>query len=123
MFRFAFLALALIGLGSLLFGGVGATGAGLLLVAPLLIAGKILLILLFLGAIGGFFFRGYDSRRYGSWTRRRPTANGQEAPRPSREEQFEEWHRLAHARDEVDSWVPDIEQLRDNEQREDGPNS
>ncbi|MFQ5966210.1 MAG: hypothetical protein ACE5MI_01215 [Acidimicrobiia bacterium] len=120
LFRFAFLAVGLIALGALLFGGAEGVGAGLLLLAPLLILGKILIILLFIGAVGGFFFRSYDGRPRQPWNRHRPARRSQVPPTKSRQEQFEDWHRLAHARDEVDSWVGDLDWDRDNEQSENG---
>ena len=109
MFRFVFLAVALIAFGALLAGGIEGVGAGLLVLAPVLILGKILLFLLLFGAIGGFFWRTYDGRpSQPPWSWRRPPRRRQE-PQKSREEQFEEWHELAHARDEVDSWVEDFD--------------
>ena len=108
MFRFAFVALALIALGAALAGGAG--GAGLLVLAPLFILGKIFLILLFFGAISGFFWRGYEEGRpRPPWTGRRWARRSQEPPEKSRAEQFEEWHRLSHARDEVDTWIEDLD--------------
>ncbi len=105
MFRFAILVLAAIGLGSLLFGGAGfAAGAGFLLLAPLLFLAKIMFFVM----IFGLFKHGFGHYR-------RPSANGpwgrrprRESTRdrvPSEEERFADWHRLQHARDEVDSWV------------------
>jgi hypothetical protein len=108
MFRFGFVALALIVLGAVLAGGAG--GAGLLVLAPLFILGKIFLILLFFGAIGGFFWRGYEEGQpRPPWTGRRRARRSQESTEKSRAEQFEEWHRLAHAREEVDTWIEDLD--------------
>lgn len=109
MFRFAFLAFALIAVGALLFGGAQAAGATMLVFAPLLILGKIFLVLVLFGVIGGFFWRGSEGRppSRSPWARRRPRS---QAPREkSREEQFEDWHRLAHAQDEVDGWTEDLD--------------
>ena len=107
MFRFAFIALAFVALGAILAGGL--EGAGFLVLAPLFILGKVFLIMLFFGAIGGFFWRGYgDGPQRPPWARqRRPRRT--EQPQQSREEIFEEWHRVAHARDEVDGWVEDLD--------------
>jgi signal transduction histidine kinase len=87
---------------------VGSLGAGLLVLVPLFILGKILLIVVLFGAFGGFFWRNYEVG-----TPRRPSARrwrprrSEEPKEKSRTEQFEEWHRLAHAREEVDTWIED----------------
>ena len=115
MFRFALLVLAGIGLGALLFGGAesAAAGVGFLAFIPIFFFLKIL----FVAMIFGMFAR----RRYGyswdrnegpspwRWTppRRRPDSSPER--RRSDEDRFEEWHRMSHARDEVDSWVEDVE--------------
>ena len=107
MFRFAFLALAFVALGAILSGGV--QGGGLLLLAPLFILGKLVLVMLFFGALGGFFWRNFgDGPRRPSWDRRR-RETGSEEQQKTREELFEEWHRVAHAREEVDTWVEDLD--------------
>lgn len=106
MFRFAIVVLAAIGLGSLLFGGAEgfAAGAGLLLLAPLFIVFKIMFFLM----IFGLFKYGFAGRRTSSgygpwgWRPRRPTTR---SDGPSEKDRFDEWHRLEHAREEVDSWV------------------
>ena len=108
MFRFAFVALALMAFGSLLAGAAGT--AGLLVLAPLFIIGKLFLILVVFGAVGGFFWRGYDGGRPSPpWTRFRQPRRDEESTEKNQTEQFEEWHRMAHARDEVDSWVEGLE--------------
>lgn len=110
MFRFALIPLALIAFGAVLAGGAGPLGAGLLILAPLFILGKILLILVLFGVIGGFFRRSYEggpSRP--PWVRRWAPRRSQEPEEKSRTEQFEEWHLLAHAREEVDSWIEDLD--------------
>jgi hypothetical protein len=115
MFRFAVLVLAGIGLGALIFGPEGASGGlWFLLAIPFFIFLKIA----FFGAMFGAFARrnGREWRRqaYGppwSWdrsSRRRPEGSAEER-RPSETERFEEWHRMSHARDEVDSWAPEPE--------------
>lgn len=108
MFRFAFVALALIAFGAVLASGAG--GVGLFVLAPLFILGKIFLVLLFFGVIGGFFWRSGPERPSRSpWNRRWQAPRGQEPTEKSRSEQFEEWHRLAHARDEVDTWTEGLD--------------
>jgi hypothetical protein len=105
MFRFAFVVLAAIGLGVLLFGGVGwaSAGFGFLLLAPLFIFLKIVLFMVLLGAVCSLA----SSRRYSAWRSwgRRPRRPTTRPEGPSDKERFEEWHRMQHARDEVDSWV------------------
>jgi len=105
MFRFAIAVLAAIGLGSLLFGGTAGlvSGAGWLLLAPLLFLFKIMIFLMILG----MFRRGLNhNRNYssGPW-RCCPTQDRKVEQGPSRRQQFEEWHTMEHARKEVDSWV------------------
>ena len=108
MFRFALLGLALIAVGVLLAGGIGTAGAWVL--APLFIIGKLFFILLLFGVIGGFFWRSsYGRPPWGPTGWRRPPGRSQEPRGTSREEQFEDWHRVAHARDEVDGWVGDLD--------------
>jgi len=106
MFRFAFAALAIIGLGSLLFGSIGhSVGGGFLLLAPLLFVLKIMFFLMIFGIVRRGF--GYGRGRAwdeAPWTRRRTRSRRQEEG-PSQEKQFDEWHRMSHARDEVDQWV------------------
>jgi hypothetical protein len=108
MFRFLLVPLAVIGIIAIFTGGV--TAATALGVGAGFLALKVLLVIMFFGMIGGFFrsgrhWRGGPSFRppRSPWSRRADTAE------PSREEQFEEWHRMAHAREEVDSWVDDGE--------------
>ena len=105
MFRFAFGILAVIGLGALLFGGITglAIGAGWLLLAPLLFLFKIMFIFM----LFGMFRRAGGPRRRtssGPWGWR-PSSSRPVDQGPSRREQFEEWHSMEHAREEVDSWV------------------
>jgi len=110
MFRIALLVLGLIGIGALLAGGLGSAGAWM--VGGLFFAGKLLLMLLLFGLLAGFFFRGGHGRP--PWAQdgwRRPQGRSQRQGGSSREEQFEDWHRVAHAREEVDSWVPNDEEL------------
>ncbi len=117
MFRFAVLVLAGIGLGALFFGGAesAAFGVGFLALIPLFILMK----LVFIGLIfGAFARRGYrngwnrgDFRPPWTWTE----SSGRRSSRPTRDERpsetdrFEEWHRMAHAKEEVDSWAPEPE--------------
>ncbi len=109
MFRFALVVLAAIGLGSLLFGGVGwgASGLGFLLLAPLFIAMKIMFFLVIFGLFRTAFVGRRNYSNYGPWGWRpqRRTSRRESTAGPSEQERFDEWHRLQHARDEVDSWV------------------
>ena len=107
MFRFAFIAFAFLALGAVLAGGI--EGAGFLVLAPFFIIGKVFLIMLFFGAISGFFWRGYGrGPRRPPWAREdRPRRD--EDTSKTREELFEEWHRVSHAREEVDGWVEDLD--------------
>lgn len=105
MIRFAIAVLAVIGLVSLFAGGVSgaAAGAGFLLLLPLFFLAKILFFVVLFGFIGrGFARRG---PYYGPRWSGRPRVEHDE--RPNRDADFEAWHRMAHAKEEVDSWVPD----------------
>jgi hypothetical protein len=131
MFRFAVAVLAVIGLVSLIGGASAfAVGIGWLVLAPLLFVFKIMLFFMIFGAIaqavshrgGSSWGRGWDHRRphmrgHG-WDRGRSRSTsrvdryGRSSARsergddrPADEERFEEWHRMQHARREVDSWV------------------
>ncbi len=102
MFRLFVVVLAVVGLVSLFSGALGAvgTGIGLFVLLPILLF-KLFIILMIFGFIGRRVL-GRD-RRPQSWrSHRRP---GTEEPAPSRGDRFEEWHRMAHAKEEVDSWV------------------
>lgn len=105
MFRFAVAVLAVIGLGSLLFGSAMglAVGAGFLLLAPLVIAFKILFFIMIFGLMKRAFASRGGCMAPGSWNRR-PGREAQDTG-PSEADRFAEWHRIQHARDEVDSWV------------------
>lgn len=107
MFRIVAVALALIGIGALVAGGIGSVGAWM--VGGVFFVGKLLLFLALFGLIAGFFLRS-GSGGPPPWARkgwRRPAAFGEQQGGTSRHDQFEDWHRKAHAREEVDSWVPD----------------
>ena len=109
MFMVVLIVLAIIGLGTLLSGagGAGLAGLGLLGLAALL-ALKVLFfvaLFMFIGRMAFYGGRGPIGRRpwgYRSRPRRDPE------PKPSAEDRFEEWHRMAHAKEEVDSWVADL---------------
>ncbi len=109
MFRLAIAVLAVIGLVSLFSSASGAAaGVGFLVLLPLLLLAK----LVFFGMLLGFFGRGFARRRptgvnspWGTW--RRP--DRKEDDKPSRESDFEAWHRMAHAKEEVDSWLEDVD--------------
>jgi uncharacterized membrane protein YhaH (DUF805 family) len=101
---FVIVVLAIIGLMSLLGVTVStALGAlGALIIIPIVLF-KLALVAVFLGFVFGGRRRWHGHGR--RWERRweRP-----EPPRQSAEDRFEEWHRMAHARDEVDSWAPEV---------------
>lgn len=110
MIRLAIAVLAVVGLVSLFAGGVSgaAAGAGFLLLIPLLFLAKILFFVVLFGFIGRGFARRGPHRYRGPWDRwERPQPR--ESERQSREDDFEEWHRMSHAREEVDRWVDDVE--------------
>lgn len=104
VFVIALFVFAAIGVGSVL--GVGGAAVGALLFLPLLILKVAFVMMLF-----GFVGRRVWHRRMWEWDE--PRWRGRSRPRretPSRsnEDRFEEWHRMAHARDEVDGWVSDL---------------
>ena len=97
--------LAILGLVSVFSSGSApsAAGAGAILLAPLVLFAKVAFFMFLFGMVG----RGFGRRS--PW-QSRPTAGRQrQTPADSvTEDDFEEWHRLSHARDEVDSWVAEI---------------
>ncbi len=106
VFLLAIVVLAMIGLGSVL--GSGLAGLGAIILLPILILKIGFLLMLF-----GFVGRRLSGRR-SSWDWNNPGWVGRSRPRreepsSSRGEQFEEWHRMAHAREEVDGWVADLD--------------
>ena len=106
VFLLAVIVFAMIGLGSVL--GSGLAGLGAIILLPILLLKVAFLIMLF-----GFFGRRMTGRR-SSWEWDNPGWIGRSRPRqerPSvpREDRFEEWHRMAHAREEVDGWVADLD--------------
>jgi len=114
MFRFAILVLAGIALGAVIFGGGGsaAAGVGFFALFPLLLLAKLVFIAMIFGM---FARRGYGSRwrtnEFRSFWDRDPSGS-QAATKdegPTETDRFEQWHRMAHAREEVDSWVPEPE--------------
>ena len=115
MFRFALVFLAAVGLASLLFGGGGGgAGLGFLLLFPLLILVKVMFIAMLFGFFGHRAWRGGRPGwggpagwRRPDWPRPEGRRGRNEPTRPSPEDRFDEWHRMAHAREEVDSWVPE----------------
>jgi hypothetical protein len=101
---FLLVPLAVIGLIALFTGGISAATA--LGVGAAFIAVKVFFVLMLFGMMGRFFWS--HRQPWGPadpW--RRPRRPKEHVPSRSPEEMFEEWHRLAHAREEVDSWVPD----------------
>ena len=118
MFRLAIVVLAIVGLVSLFSGGASgaATGVGFLFLLPLLLLAKVLFFVMLFGFLGRGFARRGGNRYEGPWgTWDRPWGRGNEKrSRPeqdtkSREDSFEEWHRMAHAKEEVDSWLEDVD--------------
>lgn len=118
MFRFAILVLAGIGLGAILFGGAtsATAGIGFLALIPLFFLLKILLI----ATVFGVFAR----RRFGGFTKddgpeqswewpggqwRRPQRKRRRNDTPKEADRFEEWHRMAHAKEEVAGWADEPE--------------
>lgn len=104
--RLAVTVLAVIGLFSLFSSGgtAAAAGAGVALLAPLFIVGKIAFFMLIFGMLG----RGFGHRSpWGRQAYQRPE-RGDQSSEPITEADFEEWHRLNHAKDEVDGWVSEI---------------
>lgn len=116
MFRFAIVVFAIVGVSMLLFGGAQAAayGTGLLLLAPLLILFKIMLLVLLFGALSSkFWYRSGPWRPSDGWSRsRRPWFDrrnrSDNKDEPSETDRFEEWHRMAHAKEEVDDWTLDV---------------
>lgn len=96
---------AAIGVGSVL--GPGLAWLALL---PILML-KLAFFMMLFGFIGR---RVVHSRRMWEWDeprwrgRSRPRGRREEVPTRSDEDKFEEWHRMAHAREEVDGWVSDL---------------
>ena len=110
MFRFLIAALAVVGLVSLFSSGASAaaTGAGFLLLFPLLLLAKIMFFVILFGFIGRGVSRRGPSRNWPAWGGwDRPSHKGENGKK--REDDFEEWHRMAHAKEEVNSWIEDVE--------------
>ncbi len=112
MFRFVIAMLAAFGLGALIFGGNAATAAGLVLLAPLFFIFKVMLFFLLFGAISSAMWRGGRGPGPRRWAAHHgwheaDRSRSAERSTPSEEDRFEEWHRMAHAREEVDSWIAD----------------
>ena len=126
--RSPFSALLLLGfglmLGAVLFGSPGT--ASTLVAAPIIALGfvfKVMFFMLLFGLVARAFGRNaartHDSRshRHGSppWMSQgcRPGSDEKhgtsEAGHESRSEKFEDWHRMAHAREEVDDYAPPVE--------------
>lgn len=120
-------------LGAAIFGGVESVGA--VLAAPFIALGFLLKVMLFVFLFGMFAkFVGRSGRsrwehrtehsdeHWGDWkkhweshgsdwrSQRRPRKQASaESPPQSETDRFDEWHRLAHAREEVDDHVPPVE--------------
>jgi len=105
LFFLAIIVLAMIGLGSAV--GTGLAGLGALILLPILLL-KVMFIVMLFGFFGRRFSgrrppRDWDGPRWRGWAPPRS-----EQPSTTPEERFDEWHRISHARDEVDGWVPDL---------------
>jgi hypothetical protein len=111
-------------LGAALFGGTEVVGS--VLAAPFLVLGfmfKVLLVFLFLGLMTRWFARsaGRNQRNWRGQSRDWwPEETGRRRPGwrtppvdadtgSDQADRFEEWHRLAHARQEVDDHTPPVE--------------
>ena len=104
MFRLLIVVLAVIGLVNLLGSAGGAVvGIGGLAVLAILLF-KIAFVLMVFSFIGQRMSRFEHGPR--PW--RAPRRPGAGTPSPSAEDRFEDWHRMAHAREEVESWVEDL---------------
>lgn len=110
-------------LGAALFGGSAAVGG--LVAAPFMVLGflfKVALLVMLFG-LAASFFAGFGGRRNKGWSRPSRERWSQEArkhwhgqsesppgePHRSTDDRFEEWHRMAHARKEVDDHVPPVD--------------
>jgi hypothetical protein len=106
---FVIVVLAIIGVASLL--GFTASTAfaalGALVIVPIVLF-KLFLLLAILGVTGRAWHRRCGWSEYGARRPGRRHRREDEAVRPSAEDRFDEWHRMAHAKDEVDSWVPEV---------------
>lgn len=118
MFRFVMAVLAVVGVVALVSGGIGGPEIGIgLLFIPLLVFAKIAFIMFLFGAVGRVLW--HRSRRFEGGSRpdwgwgRRPDGRP-ERPARSPEQSFEEWHRMAHAKEEVDSWAPPFPETGEN---------
>lgn len=110
MFRLAIAVLAVVGLVSLFSSGASgaAAGAGFLFLFPLLLLAKVLFVVMLFGFMGRRLGRPRPSRYEPPWGRR-DRAKSDAGEQRTREDAFEEWHRMAHAREEVDSWLEDVD--------------
>jgi len=108
VFLIALLALAMVGLVSIL--GTGVAWVGALFLLPLLIL-KVAFVLMMFGFIGRRMTGGRPSWDWDEtrWVGRSRPSRRRPEPAEPREDRFEEWHRMAHAREEVDGWVADID--------------
>ncbi len=118
MFRIVVAVLAIAGVVALVSGGISGAeiGIGMLLI-PLLFFAKFAFIVLFWGAIWRMFWhrsRGFGEGPRPQWGRGRRPAGRSDSPAPSPEQSFEEWHRMAHAKEEVDSWAPPFPDTGEN---------
>lgn len=105
LFVVALFVFAAIGFASVLGSSIGA-----LLFLPILLI-KVAFFMMLFGFVGR---RVYSTR--GRWDWDEPRWTGRSRPRRpiqtrTDEDRFEEWHRMAHAREEVDGWVSDLGEI------------
>ena len=103
---FIIVVLAIIGLFSLFGATVGtALGAlGALIIVPIVLF-KLFLLMAFVGFVARPMGRRRRRHSYRDGGRRWEQRSAE--PRQSAEDRFDDWHRMAHAKDEVDSWAPE----------------
>lgn len=102
---------------------VGEGAAGGLLALPILAVGLVFKVMFFMLLIG-FFMRVFGGRNHRHmsgtgappWMRQEfqkawsEKGSRDEEPHASKSDRFEEWHRMAHAREEVDDYAPPVEE-------------
>jgi hypothetical protein len=99
---------AAIGVGSIL-----GPGLAWLVLLPILML-KVAFLLMLFGFVGR---RVWSTRRMWEWDepqwrgRSRPRRRPEVPTTRSDEDRFAEWHRIAHAREEVDGWVSDLGEI------------
>lgn len=107
IFRILPLILAVVVISSLISNGaeVAAVGLGALLLVPFILF-KVFLVFMVFGFMGRAFSRRGHHRR--PWDGQGWDPQTTDDTRPTEEDKFEDWHRMAHAREEVDRWAPEV---------------